>query len=223
LKVSDKTPKNDNQQELLMINIVKRQDTVRALSLSFFLLITYPAAAQDTEDTKEPEQDKKELLEKESCAPNFMTNARLQSIIAGIDKEYRGDLGYWQFNAQDTIATVITDERANRMRVVVQVGPAENVDEELLYRMMQANFDTALDARYAITNGNIFSTFIHPLAELSDAQFISGVAQSIALAHSFGDSYNSGALRFGGGDSAATEQELYERIIEQFNSLGESI
>ncbi len=31
---------------------------------------------------------------------------------------------------------------------------------------MQANFDTALDARYAIAKGALWSTFIHPLSDL---------------------------------------------------------
>lgn len=213
-----------------MINLVKRQNKYAALLLSAFLCLALPAAAQDTyradtkaEDANEKEPLEKDFAEKEDCSSGPMDNTRLQSIIAGIDKEFRGDLGYWQFSAHETVAAVITDQNANRMRILVQVGPAENADEELLYRMMQANFDTALDARYAITNNTIFSTFIHPLAELSDQQFVSGIAQTIALAHSFGDSYSSGALRFRGGDSAATEQELYERLLEQFNSLGESI
>lgn len=208
-----------------MINLVKRQNKFAVLLLSVFLCIACSTAAQNskTEDADDKEPLERELTEKDSCSSSRMDNTRLQSIIAGIDEEFRGDLGFWQFSAYDTTAAVITDENANRMRILVQVGPAENADEQLLYRMMQANFDTALDARYAITNGTIFSTFIHPLAELSDEQFVSGIAQTIALALSFGDSYSSGAVRFRGGDSAATERELYERLLEQFNSLGESI
>lgn len=159
----------------------------------------------------------------ETCLIKPMDNDRLQSLIQGIDEEFAGDLGYWQLRAEGSVVAVITDENADRMRIIVQIGPATNVDEDLLYRMMQANFDTALDARYAIANENIFSTFIHPLSDLSDREFFSGVAQTIALAHSFGESYSSGAMKFQGGDSAAAERELYDRIIEQFNSLGESI
>jgi len=39
---------------------------------------------------------------------------------------------------------------------------------------MQANFDSALDARYAIAKGKLWSAFIHPLSELNEEQFFSG-------------------------------------------------
>ncbi len=163
------------------------------------------------------------LAENNTGASKRMDNSRLQTLIEQIDKDFQGQPGYWQLQIEDTVAAVITDESADRMRIVVQVTPATNLDKGLLYRMMQANFDSALDARYAIANGMVFSTFIHPLGDLSDAGFVSGMAQTVALAHSFGESYSSGALRFEGGDSAAAERELYERIIEQFRSRGESI
>ena len=152
-----------------------------------------------------------------------MDNLRLQSLIEQFDQDYQGQPGSWKFQIDDTIAAVLTDEQADRMRIMVQVTLADNLEKDLLYRMLQANFDTALDARYAIANGRVFSTFIHPLSELSDRQFISGVAQTVALANSFGDNYSSGVLRFEGGDSAATERELYDRIIELFRSRSQSI
>ncbi len=188
-----------------------------------FSLLVYCIAGQAGESAanNDPESSASDA---QSCAALVvMDNARLESLIARIDPDFRGSNGHWQLSVGDNVATVITDEGANRMRIVVPVGATQNLDADLLYRMMQANFDTALDARYAIANQTIFSTFIHPLQELADTQFASGVAQSIALAASFGETYSSGAVTFRGGDSAATERELYERIIEEFRALGDSI
>jgi len=69
------------------------------------------------------------------------------------------------------------------------------------------NFDSALDARYAIAKGVVWGTYIHPLAVLEEKEFISGVGQVVNLALTFGTSYSSGALIFQGGDS----QELQQR------------
>ena len=52
---------------------------------------------------------------------------------------------------------VITDENADRMRIIVPVTAAEVVSEDLLVRVMQANFDSALDARYAIAKDTLWS------------------------------------------------------------------
>ena len=102
------------------------------------------------------------------------------------------------------------------MRIIVPIGPADALEEPLLVRLMQANFDSALDARYAIARGVLWSTFIHPLASLDDAAFLLGLGQTVNLANTFGDSYSSGVLLFGGGDSRGIrERELLEQLIEK--------
>jgi hypothetical protein len=81
--------------------------------------------------------------------------------------------------------------------------------------MMQANFDTALDARYAIAQGRIWGVFIHPLAELEREQLISGIAQTVNLARTYGTLYSGGAIVFGGGDSSGLYQDLFEELLER--------
>ena len=83
---------------------------------------------------------------------------------------------------------------------------------ELLYRLMQANFDTALDARYAIAQKVIWTAYLHPLGSLGEAQFVSGLAQVVTLAENFGTTFSSGAMTFGGGDSGALLKELQDRL-----------
>ncbi len=38
---------------------------------------------------------------------------------------------------------------------------------------MLANFDTAMDARYAIAQGGLWRTVLHPFAALTDDEFLS--------------------------------------------------
>lgn len=75
--------------------------------------------------------------------------------------------------------------------------------EGMVWGACVANFDRALDARYCVYKGALWAAFIHPLAELSEAYFESGVEQVVTLAETFGTTYNSGAFIFGGGEEQA--------------------
>lgn len=145
-----------------------------------------------------------------------MNNQKLEQIISRLGGEFEGKDGYWLVPAADMVATVITDENADRMRIMVPIIPADALPPDLLYRVLQANFDTALDARYAIAQGQLWSTFIHPLRDLSEDGFVSGFAQTLTLAKSFGGNFSSGLIRFRGGDSQAAEEEFFRQLIEQF-------
>jgi hypothetical protein len=148
-----------------------------------------------------------------------MNNERLQALIEGLARDVEGQPGYWRFTLHDFAASVITDEKADRMRIIVPVAEVKNLDEALLLRLMQANFDSALDARYSIAKGILWSAFIHPLSDLSDHQFIDGLAQTVNLAATFGTTYSSGALVFGGGDSQGEQNKYYRAIIERKDSI----
>ncbi len=130
-----------------------------------------------------------------------MDNQRLGELLRELDTDTQGEAGFWyvEYNGHPTY--VITDEAADRMRVVVQISPAETLDQAALFRMMQANFDSALDARYSIARGMLWSAYIHPLSPLSDDRFRAGFLQAITLAETYGTEYSSGGLRFSGGDS----------------------
>ena len=77
---------------------------------------------------------------------------RLAELIKRIDTSAQGTPGYWQLVIEGREVSVITDEKADRMRIIIPVAPTKNIEKHLLYRLMQANFDSALDARYSIAN-----------------------------------------------------------------------
>lgn len=131
-----------------------------------------------------------------------MNNATIDKLLRELDAEIQGQPGFWYLEYQGHPTYVVTDESADRMRIIVQIAPVEGLKKDDLYRMMQANFDTSLDARYSIAREVLWSAYIHPLSPLSDEQFKDGFAQAITLAESYGTTYSSGGLRFGGGDSA---------------------
>lgn len=144
-----------------------------------------------------------------------MSNERMHDLLQRVDPELEGQLGSWVITHDTIKAQVITDERADRMRVIVPIVKVEDIEEGELLRLMQANFDSSLDARYSIANGVVWSAFIHPLSVLSDEEFISGLAQAITAAATFGSTYSSGALIFRGGDSDDQQRDYYESILEK--------
>lgn len=155
----------------------------------------------------------------ESAPDTTMNNQRLQRLIEQLADDIEGRPGYWRFELEGFQASVITDEEADRMRIIVPVARMEDVDADRLYRVLQANFDSALDARYSIARGVLWSAFLHPLASLSDHRFIGGLAQTVNLAATYGTSYSSGALVFSQGDSQEQQDRHYQQIIERENSI----
>jgi hypothetical protein len=146
----------------------------------------------------------------------MMTLSHMGDIIQRIDPAAVRSGGSWRFNVEGYQVSIFTDERADRMRIIVPVESVENIKPEGLYRLMQANFDTALDARYSLAKEILWSAFIHPLRTLNDKEFVSGLGQVINLAETYGTSYSSGALLFGGGDSQGLRRrELIDRLLKK--------
>jgi len=83
------------------------------------------------------------------------------------------------------------------MRIVAPVIEATQLTEEQILSSMISNYHLALDARYAIGDGILYSVYIHPLAELTETQLVSAVRQVATLRNTFGNGYTSGELTFG--------------------------
>jgi hypothetical protein len=90
----------------------------------------------------------------------------------------------------------IYDEQHNRMRILTPVAARGKITGEQFEKAMQANFHTALDARYALNKGILYAAFIHPLSSLTKAQIESALHQTASLAATFGKEYTSSFLTF---------------------------
>lgn len=141
-----------------------------------------------------------------------MTYEQIGRILAAIDPELQPQGNGFQLVIAGVPMVVVTDTTADRIRAMVRIGPAGAMDEALMQRMLQANFDAVLDARYAVAGGQIWSVFIHPLSPLETRQFVSGLTQTVVAAQSFGTGFTGGSVQFGGGDSNALQQELIEQL-----------
>lgn len=148
-----------------------------------------------------------------------MTLRRMAEIIQAIDPDAEASGNAIQFTIDDIPLVVIADPTANRMRAMVPIRSAAGLTSEELMRLMQANFDSALDARYAVAQGRLWGVFIHPLSSLEKDQLLSAFIQTINVARTYGQTYSGGATVFGGGDSNG----IYEGLLKELQELGEEI
>lgn len=150
-----------------------------------------------------------------------MSLDRMNALIEAIgDEVSQNRPGYWQFQVEKVPVLVIADAAHDRMRVIVGIAEVEKLPPEVLLRVMQANFDSALDGRYAVARGVLWSMFLHPLKSLNDELFLSGVGQTVNLARTFGGTFSSGGLTFGGGDSQGLiERELIKRLLDKGRAI----
>lgn len=183
---------------------------IRILCLCLSLLLVLPRAglAQETGADDAP-----------PVVEPPMTMARLGEIVQALDPGVIARGPTLEFTLQDIPVIVIADARADRMRAMVPIASAEGLTEADLLRMMQANFDAALDARYAVANGRLWGVFIHPLSPLEKDQLLSGLVQVITVAQTYGTAYTSGGAVFGGGDS----NRLYLELLEELRKKGEEL
>ena len=165
--------------------------------LFFILAFTTHAFAQDTSITAE----------------------RLAQITMDIDPDAAITPSGIELTIEDIPVLVVMAPAADRMRAMVPIASVEDVTPEEMRRMMQPNFDTALDARYAVAQDRIWGVFIHPLGALEREQFLSAIVQTVNLARTYGTLYSGGAQVFGGGDS----NDIYQGLVDDLLNRGQDI
>ena len=115
------------------------------------------------------------------------------------------------------VLLVMTDEKANRMRIMMPIQPfdpskAEDLKTALI--ALHANYDRALDARYAVSDGILWSAFIHPLGSLTEADLDSALHQVQTLRKNTGTTFSSGALLFAPQVEGAEEEDDQEPPVD---------
>ena len=173
-----------------------------AIVLIAALLVSAPISAQDA-PTPEPAMDV----------------ARMGDIVAALDPDARFTGQGFELTLADVPLLIIVDPIADRMRAMVPIRSADGMSPDEMQRVLQANFDTALDARYALARGRLWATYIHPLSPLEKDQLISALGQTVNVALTYGTLYSGGAMAFGGGDS----QDLQRQLIDDLLKRGQDI
>jgi len=130
-------------------------------------------------------------------SPGMDTNGLERQIKRFADDVVR-DGNAIQFSVNEVTILCLTDENHDRMRFVAEITNAQDLTPAQKNAMLEANFHSALDARYATSHGVVYAAFIHPLSPLTPQQVRSGAIQVANLKLTFGTTYSSGDLSFGG-------------------------
>ncbi|SEK98777.1 hypothetical protein SAMN05421666_2884 [Roseovarius nanhaiticus] len=140
---------------------------------------------------------------------------RLGQLVEALDPGAQAQGNGWRMVIEGQIVLLTTDPAAGRLRAMVPIRAADSLEAPELDRMLRANFDTALDGRYAISSGLVWSLYASPLAGLGKAQLISGLAQVVTLARSYGGAYSSGVMQFGPVEDGETPGGLLRRLLRR--------
>lgn len=122
----------------------------------------------------------------------------LEEILKAEAEDLRSEGGQLVFNYEGREMAILTSESHDRMRILAPIAAADSLTEEQRQKLLNANFHSALDGRYAVSNGIVFAAFLHPLSTLDESEFRSALRQVATLVQTYGTTYSSGGLQFGG-------------------------
>lgn len=136
-----------------------------------------------------------------------MTVDELAELLALTTDEFRESPTHWQFIHDGIPMACLTDPGYDRMRIIAPITELADLDDATKDAVLEANFHTALDARYGSSNGLLFAAFLHPLSSLEDNLARSALDQVASLVHTFGSHFTSGEVEFSSGDELELDEE----------------
>ena len=128
-----------------------------------------------------------------------MTTDSMSRILDSYLSELEGEPGFWRGTRDEVALYVFSDDGHDRMRIMAPIGEVTELEPQLLQRLLHANYDRALDARYAMRGREVWSVSVHPLSTLAPDDFADFLDQVVRLVKNTGSSYASTDLVFGGG------------------------
>ena len=125
-----------------------------------------------------------------------MTHATLGRLLANLMTDMEGGNGFWHGQRHEVPVYVVSDEEHDRMRIMSPIGVVEELESDLLHVLLQANYDRALDARYAMRGNELWSVVVHPLATLATDDLPAMFDQVTLLVKNTGSTFASTELVF---------------------------
>ena len=141
-----------------------------------------------------------------------MTHSTLGRLLERLLEDIEGQEGFWHGQRDDVTVYVVSDLEHDRMRIMAPIGELRVNDSGFLSILLQANFDRALDAKYALRKKELWSVFMHPLSTIVPDDLGTFIDQVVRLVKNTGTTYASSDLIFGveGDDRLDLEYEADE-------------
>jgi len=143
-----------------------------------------------------------------------MTSDSISKILDSYLTELEGKVGFWRGTRDEVQLFVLSDDDHDRIRIMAPIGEVKDLEPDLLHVLLQANYDRALDARYAMRGKEVWSVSVHPLATLAPDDFGDFLDQVVRLVKNTGSTYASSDLVFGGGEDSIEHQTNGESAPE---------
>ncbi|WP_442267707.1 hypothetical protein ACSIGC_08590 [Tenacibaculum sp. ZS6-P6] len=146
-----------------------------------------------------------------------MTLTKLGKIFEHASDSISSKKTQWRFLIKNIPFIAIADSVHNRMRIISPIGESDKLNEKLKTAALMANFHTALDVKYAISDNILWSVFIHPLKELTEAQVYDALSQVFYAHINFGSTFSSTSLIFPGNKKSAKKnpKENNQKFIKK--------
>jgi hypothetical protein len=125
-----------------------------------------------------------------------MTSAAIAKLLDSYLSDVEGRPGFWRGMRDEVMVYVFSDDSHDRMRIMAPIGELREVEPKTLQVLLQANYDRALDARYALRGREVWAVAVHPLATLAPDDFAGFIEQTVKLVHNTGTTYASSDLMF---------------------------
>ena len=100
------------------------------------------------------------------------------------------------------------------MMPIRKFDPRKAQDLRLALIALHSNYDRALDARYALQDGVLWSVFIHPLESLTEGDLKNGINQVRALRKNTGTTFTSSELLFGSAPPEGEEENAEDDGVD---------
>lgn len=125
-----------------------------------------------------------------------MTTQAMGKLLDSYLTDLEGQPGFWRGVRNDVPVFVFSDDEHDRMRIMSPIGVVEELEPDLLHVLLQANYDRALDARYAMRGNELWSVVVHPLATLATDDLPAMFDQVTTLVKNTGSTFASTELVF---------------------------
>lgn len=125
-----------------------------------------------------------------------MTTQAMGKLLDSYLGDLEGQPGFWRGVRNEVPVFVFSDDEHDRMRIMAPIGVVEELDADLLHVLLQANYDRALDARYAMRGKELWSVVVHPLATLATDDLPALFDQVTTLVKNTGSTFASTDLVF---------------------------
>jgi hypothetical protein len=149
-----------------------------------------------------------------------MTHGTLARLLERVLEDMEGSDGFWHGQRNEVTVYVVSDLEHDRMRIMAPIGELRVTDASFLSILLQANFDRALDAKYALRKKELWSVFMHPLSTIVPDDLGTFVDQVVQLVKNTGTTYASSDLIFGVSEDERLDLE-YEGDDEDEGSADE--